>query len=83
MFDPGTNEAFYKYKNHPNIITSAEFERILSATGPTMGHIIRPSDKKEPEKIAWLQCVGSRDTANCDNGYCSATPCSKRHISVC
>jgi heterodisulfide reductase subunit A-like polyferredoxin len=75
LFDPTPYEEFYKYHQHPNIITSAEFERILSATGPTMGHLVRPSDHKEPEKIAWLQCVGSRDTAHCNNGYCSAVCC--------
>ena len=75
LFDPTPYEEFYKYKQHLNIMTSAEFERILSATGPTMGHLVRPSDHKEPKKIAWLQCVGSRDTAHCDNGYCSAVCC--------
>ncbi len=75
MFDPSKNEEFYQYKTHPNVVTSAEFERILSATGPTMGHLVRPSDKKEPEKIAWLQCVGSRDTAHCGNEYCSSVCC--------
>ncbi len=75
LYDLDNSEEFYKYNSHPNVLTSAEFERILSATGPTMGHLVRPSDKKEPEKIAWLQCVGSRDTANCNNGYCSAVCC--------
>jgi len=75
MFDPGKNEDFYKYNRHPNVVTGAEFERILSATGPTMGHLLRPSDKTAPEKIAWLQCVGSRDTAIGNNGYCSAVCC--------
>jgi len=68
-------EDFYKHDQHPNIVTGAEFERILSATGPTMGHLVRPSDKKEPKRIAWLQCVGSRDTNQCNNGYCSAVCC--------
>ena len=56
-------------------MTSIEFERILSAGGPTMGHLTRPSDGKEPEKIAWLQCIGSRDTNRCGNGYCSSVCC--------
>ncbi|MBN2059419.1 MAG: CoB--CoM heterodisulfide reductase iron-sulfur subunit A family protein, partial [Deltaproteobacteria bacterium] len=43
--------------------------------GPTMGHLVRPSDRTEPKKIAWLQCVGSRDSAHCGNGYCSAMCC--------
>ena len=61
--------------SHPNVVTSMEFERILSASGPFEGHLIRPSDHKEPEKIAWLQCVGSRDINHCDHGYCSAVCC--------
>jgi heterodisulfide reductase subunit A-like polyferredoxin len=56
-------------------MTSLEFERILSASGPTMGHLVRPSDHKEPKKIAWLQCVGSRDTNKCGNTYCSSVCC--------
>jgi heterodisulfide reductase subunit A-like polyferredoxin len=73
-FDPGRFEA-YGYASHPNVITSMEFERILSASGPTMGHLLRPSDGKEPKKIAWLQCVGSRDMHACDHGYCSSVCC--------
>jgi len=74
-FDPSTFEEFYHYKSNPNVMTSLEFERILSASGPTMGHLLRPSDEKEPKKIAWLQCVGSRDTNRCGNGYCSSVCC--------
>ena len=65
----------YRYANHPNVVTSLELERILSASGPTMGHLVRPSDGKEPKKIAWLQCVGSRDINQCDHGFCSAVCC--------
>jgi heterodisulfide reductase subunit A len=50
-------------------------ERILSATGPTQGHLVRMSDHKEPKKIAWFQCVGSRDLNRCDNAYCSSVCC--------
>lgn len=64
----------YGYKIFPNVITSMEFERILSASGPTQGHILRPSDKKEPKKVAFLQCVGSRDSTT-GNEYCSAICC--------
>ncbi len=64
----------YGYKRYPNVITALEFERFLSATGPHAGHIIRPSDHKEPEKIAWIQCVGSRDTNN-GREYCSYACC--------
>ncbi len=74
-YDPSGLEEFFHYQNHPNVITSLEFERILSASGPTMGKLQRPSDGKEPSKIAWLQCVGSRDTNRCQNGYCSAVCC--------
>ncbi len=66
----------YNYANLPNVITSIEFERILSATGPTMGHLERVSDQKEPKKIAWFQCVGSRDLNRCDNSYCSSVCCT-------
>jgi len=59
----------------PMCFTSLEFERFLSASGPTMGHMVRPSDHTEPVRIAWLQCVGSRDTNRCGNGYCSSMCC--------
>jgi len=74
-FNPSNLETFYRYKSNPNVLTSLEFERILSASGPTMGHLVRPWDEKEPQKIAWLQCVGSRDTNQCGNGYCSSVCC--------
>jgi len=73
-FDP-SRFVTYNYASHPNIITSMEFERILSASGPTLGHLVRMSDHKEPKKIAWLQCVGSRDINRCDNGFCSSACC--------
>jgi len=72
-FDPSESDT-YNYAKHPNIITSMEFERILSASGPTMGRLVRMSDHREARKIAWLQCVGSRDI-RCDNAYCSAVCC--------
>jgi heterodisulfide reductase subunit A-like polyferredoxin len=74
-YDPAPLENLYLYKKNPNVMTSLEFERILSASGPTMGHLVRPSDHKEPKKIAWLQCVGSRDTNKCGNTYCSSVCC--------
>jgi len=73
-FDPSAFET-YHYADHPSIISAMEFERILSASGPTTGHLVRMSDHKEPKKIAWLQCVGSRDINRCDHGYCSAACC--------
>ncbi len=63
------------YGKFPNVVTSEEFERILSASGPYFGHLMRPLDREEPQKIAWLQCVGSRDTNRCGNGYCSSVCC--------
>ena len=65
----------YIYANHPNVVTALEFERILAASGPTMGHLARPGDDMEPKKIAFMQCVGSRDMNQCDNGYCSSVCC--------
>ena len=73
-YDPGRYRT-YHYAKYPNVVTSMEFERILSATGPTQGHIQRPSDQKDPKKIAWLQCVGSREIHHCDHGYCSSVCC--------
>ena len=73
-FDPSRFDA-YNYSKHPNVITSMEMERILSASGPTGGHLVRPSDGKEPKKVAWFQCVGSRDMNRCDNSYCSSVCC--------
>jgi heterodisulfide reductase subunit A len=64
----------YGYGIFPNVVTSMEYERILSASGPTAGHISRPSDHKEPKKIAILQCVGSRDV-QAGNEHCSAICC--------
>ncbi len=73
-YDP-TRYQTYKYAKYPNVVTSMEFERILSATGPYHGHLQRPSDHKAPKKIAWLQCIGSRDIHHCDHGYCSSVCC--------
>lgn len=62
------------YGRWKNVVTSLQFERILSASGPFSGEIKRPSDQKHPEKIAWLQCVGSRDPHNA-NPWCSSVCC--------
>ncbi|GKT09599.1 4Fe-4S dicluster domain-containing protein [Desulforhabdus sp. TSK] len=64
------------YGFYSNVITSMEMERVLSASGPTEGHLLRPSDKKEAAKIAFLQCVGSRDLNKASNGYCSSVCCT-------
>ncbi len=68
--------ACYGWGLHPNVITSIEFERILSASGPTRGRLVRPSDGREPRRIAWIQCVGSRDTHRVHNEYCSSVCCT-------
>ena len=73
-FDPSKFDS-YNYANLPNVITAMEMERMLSASGPTGGHLVRLSDHKEPKKIAWFQCVGSRDMNKCDNSYCSSVCC--------
>jgi heterodisulfide reductase subunit A len=65
----------YGYSKYPNVVTSKEFERILSASGPYQGHLVRPSDRKEPSRVAWIQCVGSRNVNQCDHSYCSAVCC--------
>ncbi len=74
-YDPASHDP-YGYARSPDIVTSLEFERILSASGPSGGHLVRPSDGKEPEKIAWLQCVGSRDVHPGARAYCSSVCCT-------
>jgi heterodisulfide reductase subunit A len=74
LFDP-SGIMSYGYRQSPNIITSMEFERILSASGPYAGNLMRPYDREAPEKIAWLQCVGSRENREGRNPYCSAVCC--------
>ncbi len=74
-YDPGKWDT-YGYKKSKNIVTSLEFERMLSASGPYEGHLLRPLDNKEPKKIAWLQCIGSRDEHIGANGYCSGICCT-------
>ncbi|MBS7636022.1 CoB--CoM heterodisulfide reductase iron-sulfur subunit A family protein [Candidatus Bathyarchaeota archaeon] len=64
----------YGYGRYANVVTSIEFERILSASGPYGGIVLRPSDGEIPRKIAFIQCVGSRD-AQLGNNYCSAACC--------
>ncbi len=64
----------YGYGRYKNVITSLEFERILSASGPYQGEVLRPGDKKHPRRIAWIQCVGSRDSS-LGNEYCSSVCC--------
>ena len=75
VYDPKVYDV-YGYQRSPNIVTSLEFERMLSASGPLGGHLVRSSDKKEPKKIAWIQCVGSRDVHEGAKAYCSAVCCT-------
>ncbi len=63
------------YGRMQNVITSLELERLSNADGPNHGEILRPSDEKVPEKIAWLQCVGSRDAVK-GRSYCSSVCCT-------
>ena len=70
-YDPNAKKEL-GYGIYKNVVTSTEFERILSVTGPTGNIIMRPSDGKIPQKIAFIQCVGSRDKTN---EYCSSVCC--------
>ena len=72
VFDP-TPLTFYGYGKLVNVITGLEYERLISATGPTGGHLNRPSDGELAHKVAYVQCVGSRDFNYCN--YCSSVCC--------
>jgi heterodisulfide reductase subunit A len=74
-FDPKVR-GDYGYGKMDNVVTSLDFERLLCATGPHEGDVLRPSDKKHPHKIAWIQCVGSRQVIPGGNSYCSAVCCT-------
>ncbi len=74
-FDPSIKKE-YHYDDFANVVTSMDYERLLCATGPYEGEILRASDKKHPKKIAWIQCVGSRRVTAGDNSYCSAVCCT-------
>jgi heterodisulfide reductase subunit A len=75
VFDPKV-KGDYGYGRFENVVTSLDFERLLCATGPHEGEILRASDKKHPHRIAWIQCVGSRRVTPGDNSYCSAVCCT-------
>ena len=75
VFDPA-QRGDYGYGTIENVVTSLDFERLLCATGPHEGEILRPSDKKHPHKIAWIHCVGSRQILEGGNSYCSSVCCS-------
>jgi len=73
VFDPRLRSE-YGYGRFPNVLTSVEFERVLSEYGPYSGRVVRPYDGRVPRKIAFIQCVGSRD-AQVGNTYCSSACC--------
>ena len=72
IYDPAEKND-YHYLDYPNVITALELERLMNASGPTLGHVIRPSDGKEPERIGFIQCIGTRDRG--DDSYCSGGVC--------
>ncbi len=72
-FDPSLKSE-YGYGRYPNVVSSIEFERVLSASGPYGGLVLRPSDGEIPRRVAFIQCVGSRD-AKLGNNYCSSACC--------
>lgn len=74
LFDPAVLDNFGGGKL-ANVVTGIDYERIMSASGPTLGQLIRPSDNKRPQKVAWIQCVGSRGINRADVPYCSSVCC--------
>ena len=74
-FDPKLRDE-YGYGKFENVVTSLDYERLLCATGPYEGEILRASDKKHPHNVAWIQCVGSRQVILGGNSYCSAVCCT-------
>ena len=75
IFDAGLRGDF-GYGKMENVVTSLDFERLLCATGPHEGKVLRPSDQQHPRRIAWIQCVGSRQVTPGGNSYCSAVCCT-------
>ena len=74
-FDPSVKDE-YAYTTMQNVVTSMDYERLLSSTGPYGGRVLRASDKKHPKNVAWIQCVGSRRVTEGDNSYCSGICCT-------
>jgi heterodisulfide reductase subunit A len=73
LYDPASISE-YGYKRYKNVLLSLEFERLVNASGPTHGKVLRPSDGKPPRRIAFLQCVGSRSHKK-GFPYCSSVCC--------
>ncbi len=74
-FDPKVR-AEYRYGEFQNVVTSMDYERLLCSTGPYGGEVLRKSDLKHPHKLAWIQCIGSRQVIEGGNSYCSAVCCT-------
>ncbi len=74
LFDPSALD-YLGYAKLPDVVTSLEYERILSASGPTGGKLVCPSNGKQPKKIAWIQCIGSRGLQKGAGAYCSNACC--------
>ncbi|WP_300463626.1 FAD-dependent oxidoreductase [Desulfobacula sp.] len=74
LFDPAALDN-YGGGRFDNVVTGLEYERIMSASGPFQGDLVRVSDKKRPKKVAWIQCVGSRGINRADVPYCSGVCC--------
>jgi heterodisulfide reductase subunit A len=74
-FDPKLRED-YGYGKYPNVVTSMDYERLLCATGPYEGEILRATNLKHPKKVAWIHCVGSRQVIPGGNSYCSGVCCT-------
>jgi heterodisulfide reductase subunit A len=74
LFAPERLDHFARGLSH-DVLTGLEYERILSASGPTRGELRRPSDGRPPRHIAWIQCAGSRGINVNDVSYCSSFCC--------
>lgn len=72
IYDPAEKND-YHYLDYPNVITALELERLMNASGPTLGHVIRPSDGEDPKRIGFVLCIGTRDRG--DESYCSGGVC--------
>jgi heterodisulfide reductase subunit A len=82
-YDP-TEKYEYGYGRYTNVITAMEIERMINASGPTGGHVIKPSDGIEPKRVAFIHCVGSRDE-QIGKSYCSRVCCmySMKNAQLC
>ena len=73
-FNPAEGKDIFGYGLYPDVVTHLAFERLISGTGPFGGRLVRPSDRRPVNKIAWIQCVGSRDLQT-DSDFCSSICC--------